>query len=115
MTAAVIIACSDTLESAFMCTNSALDITWAGSPGGEAAQAIVGLFGDAELSSRGGKGRSSMEPSTAMSSTASLPLCLARFAEGGVRRKLLGVASSSPSPSAHRARFRGEGIAMANA
>jgi hypothetical protein len=114
MTAAVIIACSDTLESAFMCTNFAL-ITWAGSPGGEAAQAIVGLFGDAELSSRGGKGRSSMEPSTAVSSTASLPLCLARFAEGGVRRKLLGVASSSPSPSAHRARFRGEGIAMANA
>jgi len=96
-----------------MCTNSALDITWAGSPGGEAAQTIVGLFGDAELSSRGGKGRSSMEPSTSMSSTASLPLCLARFAKSRVRRKLLGVASSSPS--AHRTRFRGEGIAMANA
>lgn len=48
-----------------------------------------------------------------MSSTASLSLCLTRFAEGGVRGELLSVASLSLS--AYRARFRGEAIAIENA
>jgi hypothetical protein len=109
---AIMIACSDKLESAFfVCSVPALDTTWAASLNGDAAGTSFWLFDETELFSWGGKDRVLTGLSMSMSSTASLSPCLTRFAEGGVRRELLIVASSSLS--AYRARFRGEVIAIA--